>query len=48
MLRTVVGLCFYAHPSSLNDDALIARETRYYAERSDPPAWRSQWVEALD
>ena len=32
----------------LNDDALIARETRYYAERSEPPAWRSQWVEALD
>ena len=32
----------------LDDDALIARETRYYAERSDPPAWRSAWVEPMD
>lgn len=32
----------------LDDEGLIARETRYYAERSEPPAWRSAWVEALD
>lgn len=32
----------------LNHDGLIVRETRYYAERSEPPAWRSAWVEALD
>jgi hypothetical protein len=32
----------------LDDDGLIARETRYYAERSDPPAWRAAWVEAID
>ncbi|MGN6576689.1 MAG: nuclear transport factor 2 family protein [Nocardioides sp.] len=31
----------------LNDDGLIARETRYYAERSEPPAWRAGWVEAM-
>jgi hypothetical protein len=32
----------------LDPDGLIARETRYYAERSEPPAWRSAWVEPLD
>lgn len=32
----------------LNDEGLIVRETRYYAERSEPPAWRSAWVEPLD
>ena len=32
----------------LDDDALIARETRYYAEKSEPPAWRAAWVEPLD
>jgi hypothetical protein len=31
----------------LDDDALIAKETRYYAERSEPPAWRAAWVEAM-
>jgi hypothetical protein len=31
----------------LDDDGLIARETRYYAEKSEPPEWRSAWVEAL-
>jgi SnoaL-like domain len=31
----------------LDDAGLIERETRYYAERSEPPAWRSEWVEAL-
>lgn len=32
----------------LDDDGLIARETRYYAEKSQPPEWRSAWVEPLD
>ncbi|HEY3527650.1 MAG TPA: nuclear transport factor 2 family protein [Nocardioides sp.] len=32
----------------LDEDGLITRETRYYAEKSEPPEWRSSWVEALD
>ncbi len=32
----------------LDEDGSIARETRYYAERSAPPAWRSAWVEPID
>jgi hypothetical protein len=32
----------------LDQDALIARETRYYAKTFDPPAWRSAWVEPMD
>jgi hypothetical protein len=32
----------------LDEDGLIARETRYYAEKSEPPAWRSAWVEAME
>jgi hypothetical protein len=32
----------------LNEDGLIARETRYYTEKSEPPEWRSAWVEPLD
>jgi hypothetical protein len=32
----------------LDDDALIAKETRYYAERSEPPTWRAEWVEPID
>lgn len=32
----------------LDDDGLITRETRYYAERSDPPEWRSAWAEPLE
>lgn len=32
----------------LDDDGLIVRETRYYAEKSDPPAWRSGWAEAME
>jgi hypothetical protein len=32
----------------LDEDGLIARETRYYAEMSDAPAWRSAWVEAME
>jgi hypothetical protein len=31
----------------LDDDGLIAKETRYYAERSEPPAWRAAWVETM-
>jgi hypothetical protein len=31
-----------------DDDGLIARETRYYAEKSEPPEWRSAWVEAIE
>ena len=32
----------------LDDDGCIARETRYYAERSEPPEWRAAWVEPLE
>ena len=32
----------------LDDDGLIARETRYYAQRSSAPEWRAAWVEALE
>ena len=32
----------------LDDDGLIVRETRYYAERSAAPEWRAEWVEPLD
>jgi hypothetical protein len=32
----------------LGDDGLITRETRYYAEKSEPPKWRSSWVESWD
>ena len=28
-------------------DGKIARETRYYAEPFEAPAWRAQWVEPL-
>jgi hypothetical protein len=31
----------------LDDDGLIVRDTRYYGARSEPPGWRSQWVEPL-
>jgi hypothetical protein len=31
----------------LTEDGLIARETRYYAEKSEAPAWRAQWSEPL-
>jgi hypothetical protein len=31
----------------LDDDGLIVKETRYYAERSEPPAWRAAWVETM-
>jgi hypothetical protein len=29
-------------------DELIVRETRYYAEPFEAPAWRASWVEAID
>ncbi len=32
----------------LDDEGLILRDTRYYAQRSEPPEWRAQWVEPLD
>jgi len=32
----------------LDDAGLITRETRYYAEKSEPAQWRSAWTEALD
>jgi hypothetical protein len=32
----------------LDDHGLIVRDTRYYARRSEPPEWRSQWVERLE
>ena len=32
----------------LDDRGLILRDTRYYAQRSEPAEWRSQWVEPLD
>ena len=31
----------------LDDQGLIVRDTRYYGQRSEPPEWRSQWVERL-
>ena len=34
--------------AELDQDGLIARETRYYAEKSEPPDWRSAWVESLE
>src|SRR5690242_13037549 len=32
----------------LDDDGLILRDTRYYGQRSDPPDWRSAWVEPIE
>ena len=32
----------------LDDQGLIVRDTRYYGPRSEPPEWRSQWVERLE
>jgi len=32
----------------LDDHGLIVRDTRYYGQRSEPPEWRSQWVERLE
>jgi hypothetical protein len=32
----------------LDADGSILRETRYYVQSSEAPAWRSQWVEPID
>jgi hypothetical protein len=32
----------------LDDHGLIARETRYYSRAFEPPAWRSELVEAMN
>jgi hypothetical protein len=29
-------------------DGKVWRDTRYYAERFEPPAWRSRWVEPME
>lgn len=29
-------------------DGKVWRDTRYYAEPFEPPAWRAQWVEPID
>lgn len=31
-----------------DDEASVVRETRLYSEVSEPPAWRSAWVEPLE
>jgi hypothetical protein len=31
-----------------DSDAAITRETRYYTEKSEPPRWRSAWVETME
>jgi hypothetical protein len=31
----------------LDSEGRIMRDTRYYAKRFDPPAWRSSWVEPM-
>jgi hypothetical protein len=32
----------------LDEHGRILRDTRYYAQRSAPPQWRSRWVEPLE
>jgi hypothetical protein len=32
----------------LDETGLIVRDTRYYGQRSDPPDWRSPWVEPIE
>lgn len=32
----------------LDEDGRILRDTRYYAQRSAPPEWRSRWVEPIE
>lgn len=32
----------------LDEDGRITRDTRYYAQHSDPPPWRSAWVEPIE
>jgi hypothetical protein len=31
----------------LDDDGRIVRDTRYYTQKTEAPAWRAQWVEAM-
>jgi hypothetical protein len=31
----------------LDPDGLIVRDTRYYTQKSEPPAWRADWVERI-
>ena len=31
-----------------DQDGLILRDTRYYGRHSDPPEWRSRWVEPIE
>jgi hypothetical protein len=31
----------------LDPDGLIVRDTRYYTQKSQPPAWRADWVERI-
>ena len=32
----------------LEPDGSIIRDTRYYTQKSEAPAWRAEWVEPLD
>ena len=32
----------------LDPEGRILRDTRYYGQRTDPPEWRSQWVEPIE
>ena len=32
----------------LDGDGLVVQDTRYYTQRSDPPAWRADWVERME
>lgn len=32
----------------LDESGLIVRDTRYYSRRSEPPEWRSAWVEPIE
>jgi hypothetical protein len=32
----------------LGVDGSIMRDTRYYAQKSEAPSWRAEWVEAFD
>lgn len=32
----------------LDEEGRILRDTRYYVQGTDPPEWRSQWVEPIE
>lgn len=32
----------------LDEEGRILRDTRYYGQRTDPPEWRSEWVEPIE